>query len=504
MLTVDDYELIRRKHLVDDLSQREIARELGCARNTVAKAIKHPIPPGYQLSQPRAKPKLDAVRPIIDAWLEVDRTGHRKQRHTGQRIYERLRDEYRFDGHPSTVRRYVREAKRHAREVFMPLAFEPGEEAQVDWHEGWIVENGTERKAQFFCMRLCYSKASFVWPYERASLESFLDGHVRAFAYFGGVPRRLAYDNLKSAVIQVMHGRERRLNRRFKELRSWYLFDTRFCNVAKGNEKGDVENLAKRSERTYLTPLPIVGALRELGPKMMEQCREDLGLPGPRPHHSKTRTELFEEEKRCLLPLSEQPFEACQQISTFIDKRSLIQWETNGYSAPVRWAHHQVLIKAFVEQIELWCGQERIAVHQRSYNKGQYILEPEHYLMLLKTKPGSLDNARAFKGQPWGEDFVVLRRELEYRYDDEGTRKFIDVLLMFAKYPEADVKQAVSLCVKRRAFSDEAVLVVLRNEPVRPTGRLDLSDRPELMNVDDGIRSASVYDQLLSREEVAA
>jgi transposase len=504
MLKVDEYELIRRKHLVDGMTQRAVARELGYARNTVAKAIANPIPPGYRLSQPRTKSKIDPVKPIIDAWLTDDRTKPRKQRHTAQRIYERLRDEYKFDGDPSTVRRYVREAKRHAREVFMPLAFEPGEEAQVDWHDGWIVENGVERKAHFFCMRLCYSKASFVWPYERASLESFLDGHVRAFVYFGGVPRRLAYDNLKSAVIQVMRGRERRLNRRFKELRSWYLFDTRFCNVARGNEKGDVENLAKRSERTYLTPMPAVGALRELGPKMMEQCREDLGLPGPRPHQDKTRGELFEEEKRCLLLLPEQAFEACQPISTFIDKRSLIQWETNSYSAPVRWAHHPVLIKAFIERIELWCGQERIAVHERCYDKGQYILTPEHYLMLLKTKPGSLDNARAYKGQPWGEDFVVLRRELEYRYDDEGTRKFIDVLLLFAQYPEDDVKQAVSLCVKRRAFSDEAVRGVLRNEPVRPSGRLDLSDRPELMNVDEGIRPASVYDQLLSREEVAA
>ena len=115
-------------------------------------------------------------------------------------------------------------------------------------------------------------------------MESFLDGHVRAFAHFGGVPKRLAYDNLKSAVIQVGKGRDRRLNKRFRELRSWYLFDTRFCNVARGNEKGDVENLAKRSERTYLTPIPAVGALAELGPKLLEDCRKDLGLPGPRPH----------------------------------------------------------------------------------------------------------------------------------------------------------------------------------------------------------------------------
>ena len=232
MLTVGEYELIRRKHMVDGMTQRAISRELGYARNTVAKAIANPIPPGYRLSQPRAKPKIDPVKPIIDARLAEDRAKPRKQRHTVRRIFERLRDEYEFDGDPSTVRRYVKLAKRRLKEVYMPLAFEPGEEAQVDWHDGWIEENGVQRKAQFFCMRLCYSKASSVWPYERANLESFLDGHVRAFAYFGGIPRRLAYDNLKSAVIQVLPGRKRHLNRRFRELRSWYLFDTRFCKVA--------------------------------------------------------------------------------------------------------------------------------------------------------------------------------------------------------------------------------------------------------------------------------
>ncbi|MHC4406800.1 MAG: IS21 family transposase [Planctomycetota bacterium] len=501
---MDDYELIRRKHLVDGMSQRAVARELGYARNSVAKAIANPIPPGYRLSQPRAQPKIDPVKPIIDAWLAEDRTKPRKQRHTAQRIYERLCDEYEFDGDPSTVRRYVQLAKRCLREVFMPLSFEPGEEAQVDWHEGWIEENGVQRKAQFYCMRLCYSKASFVWPYERANLESFLDGHVRAFDYFGGVPRRLAYDNLKSAVIQVGRGRDRRLNKRFRELRSWYLFDTRFCNVAKGNEKGDVENLAKRSERTYLTPIPAVGALAELGPKLLEDCRKDLDLPGPRPHEAKARRELFEEEKRCLLRLLEHPFPACRDIGTFIDKRSLVQVETNSYSAPVRWAHHPVSVKVFVDRVEVWCEHQRVAVHPRCYDKGQYFLEPEHYLMLLKIKPGSLDNARAFKGQPWGEDFDLMRRELEYRYDPDGTRKYINILLLFSKYPEEDVKQAVGLCVGRRAFSDEAVLGVLRNEPLRPTTRLNLSDHPELLEVDNGVRPAGIYDQLLDGEEVAA
>ena len=181
-----------------------------------------------------------------------------------------------------------------------------------------------------------------------------------------------------------------------------------------------------------------------------------------------------------------------------------MQVDTNSYSAPVRWAHHPTIVKIFVERVELWCAQACVATHQRSYDKGQYLLKPEHYLALLKTKPGSLDNARAFKGQPWGEDFEFLRRELEYRYETAGTRKFIDVLLLFTEYSEHQVKEAVRLCVRRRAFSDDAVRSLLRHEPAVAARRLDLSDRPELLEVSDGVRPANVYDQLLSREEVAA
>lgn len=221
MLTVDDYELIRRKYFIDGMSRRQIARELGHGRETVAKAIEHALPPRYRLRQPRGKPVIEEVSGIIEAWLDQDKTRPRKQRHTAQRIYERLRDEHGFTGHASTVRRYVASVKNRRKDVFFPLEFEPGQEAQVDWHEGQAVVNGQQRKLQFFCMRLCHSKASFVWAYERADLISFLDGHVRALAYFGGVPHRIAYDNLKSAVIQVMHGKERRLNERFIELRRW-------------------------------------------------------------------------------------------------------------------------------------------------------------------------------------------------------------------------------------------------------------------------------------------
>jgi len=506
MLSLDHYELIRRKHLIDGQSIRAISRSLGHSRKTIRKALAHPTPPGYQRAQPAPSPVMESVIKIVDAWLEQDHDRPRKQRHTAQRVYERLRDEHDFQGSSSTVRRYMARRKTIKREVFLPLRFDPGEEAQVDWHEGHIIVNGEQRKAQFFCMRLCYSKASFVMAYEHADMVSFLDGHVRAFEYFGGVPKRLAYDNLKSAVTRVGKGRERILNETFKKLRCHYLFETRFCNVARGNEKGDVENLAKRSERTYLTPLPEVTSLSELNEHLLTCCRKDLQLPARRIPGAgipgATRSDLLNEEQPCFLALEPTRFEACETIRTDIDKRSLVTVQTNRYSAPVRWAHHAVMIKVFVDSVELWCEHQRVAIHKRCHDKDKYILEPRHYLKLLERKPGGVINGRPFKGmigKTWGHDFELLRRELEYRYEGEGTRKFVNVLLLFTKHSEEEVRQAVKRCVHRRAFSDEAVMGVLNNEPLdRSHNRLDLSHRPELVMVSDGIRSAALYDRLLN------
>ena len=385
----------------------------------------------------------------------------------------------------------------------MPLYFAPGEEAQVDWGEARVIHNGVERKVQLFCMKLCHSHAVFVRAYERANLESFLDGHVRAFAFFGGVPKRIAYDNLKSAVVYVGRGRERRLNRRFLELRSWYLFASRFCNVAKGNEKGHVENLVKRSQRTFLTPVPEVAELDTLNAKLARDCLAELERTDAQ---GQSYRALREVEKPFLLGLPAEAFPACRERSTIVDKESLVQFDQHLYSVPVRWAHHPCVLKGFVDRVEIFCGHQGVAVHGRSYGPGRFVLEPRHYLPLLERKPGCLDQARPFQGNPWGEDFALLRRELEYRTGDEGTRQFIRVLLLLTKHPEEEVRQAVGICVRRRAFSVEAVVAAMRNEPLlAPVRRLDLAHRPELAGVGEGIRPASLYDQLAQEgEEVAA
>ena len=503
MLTVEQYEQIRRKVEIEGISQRQTAKELGHSRKTIAKALKLKIPPGYQLGKPRACPVIEPVYQIIDCWLEENKKIRPKQRMKAKRIWERLRDEYSFKGHYGTVLRYINRASRGQKEVFMPLEFEPGQEAQVDWHEGSIIDNGIERQVQFFAMKMCYSKAPFVCSYESADLESFLDGHVRAFEYFDGVPHRIAYDNLKCAVVRVGRGKERELNRRFKELRAWYLFDTRFCNIAKGNEKGDVENLCKHCEQTYISPPPHVDGIDELRMKLLEDCRKDLNRTGPVNRDNKTVGELLKEEQKYFLSLPSERFEACIRRSTIIDHYSLVRVDNFRYSAPVQWAHHLCVVKVFVDKVQIYCDHQMIAQHTRCYHGNKFVLEPIHYLALLERKPGSLDNAMPFKGWPIGLEFDILRKELEYRYPEDGTIRYIKVLLFFADYPEHQVKHAVQMCVHRRAFSDDAVLNILRNQPLPAQAQLDLSTKPELWLEGNGIHKTASYDRLKVVQEVA-
>jgi transposase len=494
MLTVEEYEVIRRK-VRDGMSQREVSRQLGYSRNTVAKALKYAIPPGYQQSKDRSKPSIAAFTAILDEWILQNKTTRRKQRMEVSKMHQRLCEEYSFTGHYSTVQRYVKEATNRRQEVFMPLAFDPGQEAQVDWHEAVIYLNGIEKKVYGFCMKLCNSKTPFVCAYESMHIECFIDGHVKAFEYFDGVPRRIAYDNLKTAVTKILKKGNRLLNRKFTELKSLYLFDTRFCNVARGNEKGDVENLAKRSERQFFSPIPHAASMEELNAMLLSGCKRELQRKGPAPYTGKTIGELFEEEKQYLYELPPQKFQACRRISTFPDKQLLIRADTNRYSVPTEYAYQSCQLRIFVDKVDIYCRHELIASHPRCYQKDQYILDPFHYIKLLERKPGSLDNARPFKGQPWGEDFERMQRELEYRNGSEGIRKYINILLLFTKHPQMEVKHAVSICVKCRAFSDEAVESFLCNG-----SHLSLTGNPVLVNKGDGKRDVCIYNNLIREE----
>jgi len=279
------------------------------------------------------------------------------------------------------------------------------------------------------------------------------------------------------------------LNKKFVELRSWYLFASRFCNVARGNEKGHVENLVKRAQRSFMTPVPEVEDLEQLNEHLLAAC-----------HAEPVDAESWRRDQEAMLTLPPDPFPACVESSSKVDKQSLVHIDNHSYSVPVEWAHWPCTVRAFVDRVEIYCDHQQVACHIRSDRSDPFVLEPSHYIPLLERKPGCLANARPFKGSPWGPDFDLLRSELEYRYGGEGTKQFINVLLMFPECGEANVKKAVSFAVKRRAFSEQAVLHSLQTHPTPPPPkRLDLFTRPALRDVGSGVRPATIYDQLMTR-----
>ena len=208
------YVQVRRSVCVEGLSEREAARRFGIARETVRKMLRYRIPPGYRRSKPARRPKLEAFTGIIDQILTDDRERPRKQRHTAQRIFDRLRDEYGFTGGYTTVKDYVREKKLGGQEMFVPLTHPPGD-AQADFGEAVVVINGVQRKAHFLVVDLPHSDDAFVKAFPAETTEAFCEGHNAAFRYFGGVPRSIVYDNTKLAVARILGDGTRQRTRVF-------------------------------------------------------------------------------------------------------------------------------------------------------------------------------------------------------------------------------------------------------------------------------------------------
>ena len=255
MYSVDVYLRVRRAVMVDGMSIREAARVFGLHRDTVRKMLAYSVPPGYRRQSPPKRPKLEPFTGVIDRILEDDLGRPRKQRHTAKRIFERLRDEYGFDGGYTTVKDYVRENRRQTKEMFVPLSHAPGH-AQCDFGEALVVIGGVERKAHCFVLDLPHSDGCFVKAYPAESTEAFLDGHVSALSFPGGVPRSILYDNTRLAVAKIPGDGRRQRTRAFTELQSHYLFEDRFGRPGKGNDKGKVEGLVGYSRRNFLVPIP--------------------------------------------------------------------------------------------------------------------------------------------------------------------------------------------------------------------------------------------------------
>lgn len=451
-------------------------------------------PPGYQRRERPTKPKIDPYLDRIRQILAQDQQIHRKQRHTAKRIWERLQEEG-FTGGYTIVKDAVRELRRTGKEVFLPLVHPPGE-AQVDFGHALVKMGGVLRKICFFVMTLPYSDAFFVRAYERECTGTFWDGHVHAFAFFGGVARRIAYDNSKIAVVKIIGPRLRELTVGFQQLVSHYLFGYHFCLVRRANEKGVVEGLVQYSRQNFLVPVPQVRDFEDLNTYLWTRCREDLRrrVRG----QTRVKEQLLGEEQLSFLPLPFAPFEACRVQPAQVNSELLVRFDDNDYSVPMEYACQEVTVKGYLDHVKICRLHEVIAVHPRGWGKEQQFFDPLHYLPVLERKPQALGFAKPFAGWRLPGCFAVLRDRMEAQLDN-GTREYIRVLRLLETHRMADVTAAVEQALRHHVHTKDGLTQFLPDGPSWRQTTFDLAGRPHLRLVLVASADLGAYARLLGQ-----
>lgn len=340
VITVETYKQIRKMRL-QGMSQRQIAASLQISRNTVKKYWDGDSVPWERKAYSREPSVLtEEVMAFVRNCLEEDAHSPKKQHHTAKRIYDRLVEELGFTGGETTVRRLVSQLRENPQEAFVPLAFPPGDAIQIDFGEATVYLSGVKTVVNLFCARLCYSGAPLVLAYRRQNEESFLDALIQVFQYFGGVPKRVIFDNGKVAVKDGF-GAHARKQAGYAALAAHYGFEAIFCNPASGNEKGLVEGLVGYSRRNTCVPVPKVESMEELNCLLREKCRKYLShqIRGKKNNVDS----MLAEEKEKLYPLPKYPFDPCKRSTGRVDRFCTIRFDSNNILCPVSFAAERSL-----------------------------------------------------------------------------------------------------------------------------------------------------------------
>jgi transposase len=468
---VEQFEQIRRDRDREGLSIRGLAVRHGVHRRTVKQALASSVPPVKRSPVSRPAPKLGPYRAVIDEWLLADRTAPPKQRHTAKRIWRRLVDEHGADVAEVTVRQHVRARKRElgwpVDEVFVPQVHAPGVEAEVDWGEALVVLGGVSVKVHLFVMRASFSGAAFCQASLVETQQAFLELHVQAFEWFGGVFAEIRFDNLRSAVKKVLKGRRRVETDRFVALRSHYLFASQFTTpgLEGAHEKGGVEGEVGRYRRNHLVPVPELRDLAELNAMLLAGCEQDLGrrIDG----RAVTVGEAWAVERPLLRALPADAFDACETAAPRVDSKALVTIRQNRYSVPVALAGLKVSARIGAREITINHAGREVARHERLHGKFGTSAQLDHYLELLQRKPGGLEHSVALAQErdrgAWPECFDELWAGLSDRYGrSDAARQIVDVVLLCRDHGPAGVELAVRGALAAGAIDGRAVAILAR------------------------------------------
>jgi transposase len=488
---VELFEQIRKAHEREELSIRALADRFHVHRRDVRAALSSAVPPPRKPVE-RDAPVLGPWKATIDGWLEADRNAPRKQRHTARRVWQRLVEELGVEVGESTVRRYVAEVRRRQSvpliEVMVPQHHPLGEEAEVDFGSIHVYLAGALTELPVFLMRLSASGKGFTRAYLNECQAVFLDGHVRGFEHFGGVPDRIRYDNLKAAVTKVLKGRTRIEAERFIALRSHYGFDSFFCQpgIKGSHEKGGVESEVGRFRRRHLVPVPQVASMLELNELLAAAMDRD-----DRRHIAHRRIavgEHFELEAETLRHLPVERFDVSVVGSHRVDRKSRVSVRGALYSVPARYVGRRVEVRVGAETVDVLDGVKVIASHGRA-RKGDEVLVLDHYLEVLALKPGAMLSATPLARARASGAFTATherfwtqaRRRLG---DRDGTKAMIEVLLAHRLVPSDAVAAGMHASLAVGCVDPAIVMIEARKHAhdstaaVLPIGNLARFDRP--------------------------
>lgn len=489
---VELFEQIRREHRQDELSIRELAERHKVHRRTVRQALVSAQPPPRKAYPPRVRPAIGPWVLVVDGWLLTDRDAPRKQRHTARRVWQRFVAEHGAQVLEVTVSRYV--ARRRVelglehREVAVPQTHLPGAEGEVDFGEFYATVAGEWVKCWMFVLRLSHSGRAFHVAFGTQAQEAFLEGHVLAFDHFGGVPGRVRYDNLKPAVVRVLKGRDRTESERFTILRSHYGFDSFFCRpgIDGAHEKGGVEGEIGRFRRRHLVPVPRVASLAELNDlltaaDLIDDARVITG-------RLTTVGAAFATESTQLMALPGEAFDPAVHLEARVDNRARISVRQCFYSVPARYAGRRLPVRLSARTVEVYDGPRMVARHERAVGRFVEVLALDHYLEVLKTKPGGLPGATALAQAKANRSFTASHQTYwdaarQARGDAAGTRALIEVLLAHRTMPADALIAAMDRAVASGCLDSQLVLIDARRNtdrvaPVVPIGALTRYDRP--------------------------
>jgi transposase len=478
-----DVEFIKKKHHDEGWPIRKIARQLEVSRQTVRKVLAAPAePPRYRLSVPRPRPVAGAFLPVIEKILSEDKKAPPKQRHTARRVYERLVDEYGFTGSEVTVRRAVRELRGSRTQVFVPLEAVPGKVAQVDFGVAQVLIAGALQKVFLFCLRAKHSKVPFVRAYPTEKLEAFLDGHVRGFAFMGGVFGELWYDNPKTAVVKILSGPERIEHEQLSRLRAHYLFNSSFCTPGEAHEKGSVEHLVGYVRRNALVPASRpFASFDDLNAHLLSFCQRERTRHGA----------AWETEAAALKPLPVHPFRASTSRPVSVSKTALCRIDHNRYSVPAAQAGKVLRAEVYADTVELYASGRLVAAHPRSYLRGESFLDLGHYLPVFERKPRAAASCAALSSA----DPVFTRARDRLMGEPGGYRVFAEILMLGMHYDLPVLAEALRECLCAGRVTVETVRQHCLNLTHETPAPLEL---PDLLSIPLVPPDLARYDALLA------